>query len=141
MGEKSVESVHWSFWVIGIVALIWNAMGGINFFMQMDADVLATYPESHRAVVEGRPLWATGGFAVSVFIGAIGGLLLLLKNPAAYYMFIASFLGTVVTMIHTIMVTSGIGAFDIISMVVMPIAVAAFMVRYSGWVARKGWVS
>ena len=41
MNDKTVGGVHWSFWTIGIVALIWNVMGVINFFAQMNADALA----------------------------------------------------------------------------------------------------
>jgi hypothetical protein len=141
LGENSDRGIHWSFWVIGVVALIWNVMGGINFFMQMDPNVLATYPDSHRAIVEGRPLWATAGFAISVFGGALGGVLLLLRKPAAYHLFIASLLGTVVTMIHTAMVTNGFSVFDILSTVVMPMLVAVLLVWYSRWADRKGWVS
>ena len=107
MNDKTVGGVHWSFWIIGAVALIWNVMGVINFFMQMNPDVLAAYRESERAIVEGRPVWATGGFAIAVFGGALGGLLLLLRKSAAFYVFIASLLGVIVTMIHTIGIAIG----------------------------------
>ena len=72
MNDKTVGGVHWSFWAIGAVALIWNVMGVINFFAQMNADALAGMPESYRAIIEGRPAWATGAFAIAVFGGALG---------------------------------------------------------------------
>jgi uncharacterized membrane protein len=56
MNDKNQVAVHWSFWVIGIVLLVWNLMGVINFFMQMNTDAIASFPESHRAIIEGRPL-------------------------------------------------------------------------------------
>ena len=55
MNDKNVGGVHWSFWAIGAVALIWNDMGVANFFVQMNADALAAMLDSHRAVVVGRP--------------------------------------------------------------------------------------
>ena len=67
MEDETVGGVHWSFWAISAVALMWNVMGVINFFMQMNADGLAAMPESQRAIVEGRPVWATGAFAIAVF--------------------------------------------------------------------------
>ena len=79
MNDKTVSGVHWSFWIIGFVALIWNVMGSINYFIQMDADVVATFPETHRAIIEGRPVWATAGFAIAVFGGSLGCLLLLFR--------------------------------------------------------------
>jgi hypothetical protein len=138
MNDKIVGDVHWSFWVIGVVALIWNIMGGINFFMQMNPDSLADYPEAARSLVEGRPTWATAGFAVAVFGGALGCILLLLKKSAAYYLFIASLLGVVVTNIHTFGITSST---EIWVGSLMSLAVAVFLTWYSKRVERKGWIS
>ena len=141
MRDKTVIGVHWSFWAIGAVALIWNVMGSINYFVQMNPDVLATYPESERAIVEGRPAWATGAFAVAVFGGALGSLLLLLRKSAAYYLFIASLLGVIVTMIHTLGVGIDFGLGEILGIILMPLVVAAFLIWYSKHAESKGWIS
>jgi len=77
MNDKTVGGVHWSFRIIGAVALIWNVVGVINFFVQVNPDALAAYRESERAIIEGRPAWATGAFVIAVFGGALGSLLLL----------------------------------------------------------------
>ncbi len=144
MIDENVGGVHWSFWAIGAVALIWNVMGVINFFVQMNADVLAAMPESNRAIVEGRPAWATGGFAIAVFGGALGCLLLLLRKSAAYYLFIASLLGVIVTVIHTLGIASStidFSPFEIFMMILMPLVVAAFLIWYSKQVQSKGWTN
>lgn len=49
MNDETVGCVHWSFWAIGVVALIRKVMGVIDFFLQVNADALASFPESHRA--------------------------------------------------------------------------------------------
>ncbi len=141
MNHENVAAVHWSFWAIGAVALIWNVMGVINFFVQMNPDVLATYRESERAIVEGRPVWATGAFAIAVFGGALGCLLLLLRKSAAYYLFIASLLGVIVTMTHTFGVGIDFGLGEILGIILMPLVVAAFLIWYSTQAEGKGWVS
>ena len=138
MNDKTVGGVHWSFWAIGAVALIWNVMGVINFFVQMNPDVLATYRESERAIVEGRPAWATGAFAIAVFGGALGCLLLLLRKSAAYYLFIASLLGVIVTMTHTLGVGIDFGLGEILGIILMPLVVAAFLIWYSKRAQSKG---
>ena len=143
MNDETVGGVHWSFWTIGAAGLIWNVMGVINYFMQMDADTLATYPESHRAIVEGRPAWATGAFAIAVFGGAVGCLLLLLRKSTSYYLFIASLLGVIVTMIHTLRIgnsTVNFTTFEISMMILMPLVVAAFLIWYSKHAENKGWI-
>ena len=143
MNDETVGRVHWSFWAIGAVTLIWNVMGVINFFMQMNADALASFPESHRAIIEGRPAWATGAFAIAVFGGALGCLLLLLRKSAAYYLFIASLLGVIVQLIHTLGIASStidFSPFDISMIILMPLVVAAFLIWYSKWAESKGWI-
>ena len=141
MNDETVGGVHWSFWLIGAVALIWNVVGVINFFAQMNPDVLAAYRESERAIVEGRPAWATGAFAIAVFGGALGCLLLLLRKSAAYYLFIASLLGVIVTMIHTLGVGIDFGLGEILGIILMPLVVAAFLIWYSKQAESKGWIS
>ena len=138
MNDEAVGGVHWSFWVIGAVALVWNALGSMNYIMQMNPDTLADYPEAARTLVEGRPSWATGAFAIAVFGGALGCLLLLLRKSAAYYVFIASLIGVIVTNIHTLGVT---GSTEIWVGSLMSLVVAAFLIWYSKMTERKGWIS
>ncbi len=144
MNKETVRGVHWSFWAIGAVALIWNVMGVINFFVQMNADTLAAMPESQRAIIEGRPAWATGAFAIAVFGGALGCLLLLLRQSVADYLFIASLLGVIVQMIPYLGMagsTINYGAFEIPMIILMPLVVAAFLIWYSKQAKSKGWIS
>ena len=144
MNDKTVGGVHWSFWVIGAVALIWNVMGAMNLFMQMNAGALAAMPEAQRAIIEGRPAWATGAFAIAVFGGALGCLLLLLRKSAAYYFFIASLLGMIVHMLPYLGMagsTIDFGPFEISMYILMPLAVAAFLIWYSKQAESKGWIS
>ena len=141
MDDENVAGVHWSFWVIGAVALLWNVLGVINFFMQMNPEMLNAYRESERAIIEGRPTWATGGFAIAVFGGALGCLLLLLRKSAAYYLFIASLLGVVVTMLHTLGIGIDFGLGEILGIILMPLVVAAFLIWYSKRAESKGWIS
>jgi hypothetical protein len=143
MNENTVVGVNWSFWAIGAFALIWNVLAGVNFFMQMNADLVAAMPETHRAIIEGRPAWATGGFAVAVFGGAIGGLLLLLRKSTCYFLFIVSLIGTIVTMIHTIRIAGSVidfSAVDIVVMILLPLAVAAFLTWYSRLSQSRNWI-
>src|SRR2546428_14119445 len=144
MKDEAVGSVHWSFWIIGAVALIWNVMGVINFFGQMNADALAAMPKAQRAIIEGRPAWATGAFAIAVFGGALGCLLLLLRKSAAYYLFIASLLGVIVQLIHTLGIASStidLSPFDISMIILMPLVVAPVLIWYPKWAESKGWIT
>lgn len=144
MNERNNTGIHWSIWLIGVAALIWNGLGIFNYFMQMDAEALSAMPDSHRAIVEGRPAWATGGFAVAVFLGALGCVLLLFRKSAAIFFLIVSLLGVLVQLVHTLNVVRSEVVFtssDIFMIVVLPVAVAALLAVYSRWTADKGWIA
>ncbi len=140
MNDKTVGGIHWSFWIISVVTLIFNVMGVINYFAQMNADSLASFPESYRPIIEGRPAWATGAFAIAVFGGSLGCILLLLRKSAAFYVLIASLLGVIVTMIH-IFGVAGFSSFEIWIGVLMQLVVTAFLIWYSKQAESKGWIS
>jgi hypothetical protein len=141
MNDGTTRGVHWSFWVIGALALIWNGLGALNFLVQMSPDSISAYRESERLIIDGRPLWATAAFAVAVFGGAMGGLLLLLKRSVAFYLFVASLLGVLVTMLHTLGSGIEFGLGEILGIILMPVVVAAFLAWYSTLAQRKGWIS
>ena len=140
MNDETVGQVHWSFWVICIVTLLFNAMGDINYFVQVNADSLDSFPEQYRPIIEGRPAWATGAFAIAVFGGSLGCVLLLLKKPAAFYVFIASLLGVIVTMVHIYGVV-GFSSLEVWMGVLMQLVVTVFLVWYSKLVMHKLWFS
>ncbi len=144
MKTKTKGHIHWSFWAITTIMLVWNIMGAMNFLWQINADskALASLPETHQAIIIGRPLWATAGFAIGVFFGALGCLLLLLRKSSAYYLFLISLVGMIITMIHTIRIASSIidfSFFEIFLMILMPMLVALFLIWYSKLTQNKGW--
>ena len=144
MSNEAVRGVHWSFWLISVFALLWNVGGAINYLMQTNLEFVSSLPETHRAIIEGRPIWATGGFAIGVFGGAIGCLLLLLRKSIAFYVFIISLLGIIITMIHTIDVASskiGFSIGEIVVMILLPIIVAAILIWYTKLATSKSWVN
>lgn len=135
MNEKPIQSIHWSFWLIGVVALLWNVMGVVNYLMQTNAEALSTYPVAVQALVESRPTWATGAFAVAVFGGSFGCFLLLYKNSAAYHLFVVSLVGVVVTNVHTF--HAG-GSAEIWIGSLNSLVVGAFLIWYSRQVRFAG---
>ena len=144
MSDKTNVSAHWSFWIVSILALLWNLGGTINFLMQSNLEYVAALPETHRAIIEGRPDWASGGFGIGVVAGAIGSVLLLFRKSIALYVFIISLLGVAVTMIHTVKVAStkvDFSSAEIFVMVLLPVIVAAAFIWYAKHARSNGWIS
>lgn len=140
MHDKLATSTHWSFWFITAITLIWNAMGCINFIVQLNPEVIANYRDSERAIIESRPMWATIGFALGVFAGALGCLALLLRKTAANFLFIVSLVGVVVTMTHSLGLGISYSLGDILGVLLMPLVVAAFLVWYAKLATGKNWI-
>lgn len=139
MDEVAGARPHWSFWLIGVIALLWNAGGVANYFVQMDPEMLESYRASEQALVANRPAWATAGFATAVFGGAIGSLLLLLRKSASVYLFAASALGVVVTMFHALGSGVEFSAGERVGIIAMPLVVAGFLAWYSLFARNRGW--
>jgi hypothetical protein len=141
MNDESTGVSHWSFWLIGGVTLIYNALGVMNYFTQINAQSVAAMPEMYRALIEGRPAWATGAFAVAVFGATLGCVVLLLKRSAAYYLFIASLIGALVTMIHTLGMTgSDVGPVGSLIGNLLQLVVTAFLIWYSRYAKTRTWI-
>ena len=138
MNDVTSRHTHWSFWVIGVVAVLWHVLGGINFLMQLLPGMVAQMPETVRAVVESRPLWATVAFAVAVFGGTIAALLLLLRQSIAVYFFVAALLGAIGTQVPLL-----IGRFPLETVAggLLQIGFGALLVWYAKWAEGKGWLS
>ena len=140
MNDKTVGGIDWSFWIISVVTLIFYVMGVINYFVQMNPDMLASFPESYRPIIEGRPAWATAAFAIAVFGGSLGCLLLLFRKSAAFYVLLVSLLGVIVSMMH-IFGVAGFSSFEVWMGVLMQLVVTVFLIWYSKLTERKGWTS
>ena len=142
MNDSLAGKVPWNYWLISGVTLIYNGAGVVNFMSQMSAESVADLPESYRLVVEARPDWATIAFAVAVFGGLVGCILLLMRNSVAYYIFGASLAGAIVTMAHILLMRGPVEAptgFIVGNLV--QIAVTVFLLWYSRRSENKGWIN
>ncbi len=74
-----------TFWVVAGVAVIWNLLG-VGAYMadvSMTADDMAKLKPAMQDLYANRPAWATAAFAVAVFAGLLGSLLLLVRKRLA----------------------------------------------------------
>lgn len=142
VNDSSVSKAPWSFWVIGTVALLYNAAGVANFIGQMSAESVAALPDLYRTIVEQRPTWITAAFALAVVGGAIGCIFLLSRKTLAYSVFIASLVGAAVTMIHTLGLTGPVAApMGFVVGNLVQLVVTAFLIWYTKRAESSGWIS
>ena len=70
------------FWIIAVLALLWNLMGVFQYLSTtLWADAIKeALPPEQVALMDALPSWYSYVFAVAVFAGVIGSLLLLIRN-------------------------------------------------------------
>ena len=125
--RHSAPGTHWSFWAIGGITLVYNLAGVANFISQLNPDSIANMPEQYRLIIEARPAWATVAFALAVFGGALGCVLLLLKKNVARTVFIAALIGALVTMVQTL----NVAPVEFVIGNLVQLLITAFLVWYS----------
>lgn len=134
-----------SFWIIAVLALLWNLIGIAMFYMQiaMTPEQLVAMPAEQRAVYDATPSWLNAAFAVAVFGGALGALGLLLGKRWAVPMFLLSLLGLLVQMLGAYAVTPAWSAYGAagLAMPILLVAIAVFLWLYSRKAAARGWIA
>jgi len=82
------------FWIVSILALLWNSFGVFQFFveMSMTEEMLAEYPQDIQNFMHHAPSWFTYAFGIAVFAGALGSLALVLRRKLALSLLLISFL-------------------------------------------------
>ena len=130
------------FWIIAVIALIWNLMGVMAYLAQafMTDEAKALLPEAEQAMYSDIPAWATAAFAFAVFGGFLGSLALLLRKKWATSLFIISLLGILVQQTYYFFVSNIMeeaGAADMV-MPLMIVAIGIFLVYYSKGAAKSG---
>ena len=133
------------FWVISSIALVWNLMGVFNYLDQafMTDKVLETLPKEQQILYQDVPAWVTAAFAIAVFSGTLGSLLLLLKKKIATTFFIISFLGIVGQMSYGLLIDQNSDSYGPmgIAMPIMIIAFGGYLIWYSRKANEHRWLS
>ena len=141
--SNTLVKAHWSLWVVGLIAFVWHGLGLLNFGMQLNPEMLAHMPDSHRAIAESRPMWVTIVFALSVINGTIGGVQLLLKMKAASSSFLFALIAAVVAVFHATFFGNAWSLFnpaEILMAIIGPLLAGLFFLLYSISAKRKGWI-
>jgi hypothetical protein len=132
------------FWIAGALALLWNLMGVMAYVQQAtitDA-ALQAMPAAERVLLQTRPAWATAAFAIAVFGGAAGCLMLLLRSRLALPVLVLSFVGVVVQMAHAFFIADSYGVYGPggVIMPVMVLVISILLMWFAARARKRGWL-
>lgn len=133
-----------SFWIIAVIALLWNLMGVFQF---LSATVLLdtlreTATAEQMAVMDTLPSWYAIVFAIAVFTGLLGAILLLVRRKIAVPVFLISLVAVLIQMGYWVFATEimDVEGPTAIIMPLIVITIAIFLYYYSKGAAQKGWL-
>ena len=133
------------FWVVGVVLLLWGAMGIFSFYAQITMshdEVVARIGEAAADRTTSLPHWTWWVFGVAVWSGMFGSIALLLRRAWAQPLYLISLAAVIVQFgyyfcvarMHEIMGWSA-AAFP-----AFIILMAAIELWFATTAKRKGWI-
>lgn len=131
------------FWIIGIIALLWNGMG-VNSYLQIAFKTEASTLDMNAeqiALMNDTPAWMTALFAIAVFSGLIASIMFLMRKKMAAPLFVISFATAAVQQLYWLFGTNAPEVFADKQPYLMPILIivfGAFLVWYSKDQKAKG---
>lgn len=99
----------WHLWVVGILTLLWNAVGAFDYVMTQtkNGSYMQGFTPEQLDYFYGFPAWVVACWAIAVWGGVLGSLLLLLRKRLAVPVFAVSFVAMAVTTLHNFVLTDG----------------------------------
>ena len=143
MNQRAKSAVPLWYWVIAVLALLWNLMGCASFGIEMFAQEAAmeSMTEVQKEWARSIPSWIYVVYFLSVTTGVAGCVGLFLRKGWTIAMFAICLVAVVVQMVYTMLIGGGLQAMGP-SGLVMPALVIGFAAALLGfsWFARsRGW--
>jgi len=130
-------------WIVGLLATLWNGYACYEYLMTnlKNQAFLAHVPADQLAYMNGLPAWLTAFWAIGVWGGLAGGILLLIRSRYAVLAFGLSLIGAVVGLGYQMFMTTRPasmtqGAMAVIPWVIIVVCIALFL--YARAQAAKG---
>jgi hypothetical protein len=100
----------WHLWVVGVLAILWNSGGAYDYLMTQTQNeaYMSNFSPEQLEFFYGFPSWLVAFWAIAVWGGVLGAVLLLLRKKLAVGVLLVSFLSMVVTTIHNFGLSNGL---------------------------------
>ena len=128
-------------WIVGIVALLWSLIGAMDYLMTQTRNeaYMGQFTPEQLAFFYGFPTWLVATWAIAVWGGVGGAILLLMRKRLAVPVLLVSFLCMMATAIHNYGFSNGAeitGASGVFfSAVIFVVALGLFL--YAKAMAKK----
>jgi len=129
-------------WVVGLISLLWNAMGAFDYSateLRLEF-YMSQFSEEQLDYFYGFPAWVIAAWAIAVWSSLFGSVGLLLRKRWAVWLFAIAIVGLALTTLHNAVLSNG---FELMGngAVVFTIAIwviALLLLLYSSRMAGQG---
>lgn len=127
MSEVSAPVTPRHLWIVGIIAVLWNLMGALDYTMMetKNAWYLGNFSPEQVAFYQNYPAWMVAFWALAVWGGLLGSVLLLMRKKLAVNVFLVSFICMLVSMVSNLRLS---GAADMITGSGIAFTIAIFLI-------------
>lgn len=142
---NAVKIPSW-FKTISILAIVWNALGVLSYLGQAfttEEMLQMTYNEAQIEAFLSKPVWATAAFAIAVWFGLAGSIVLLMRKNMAKILLILSFLGVLVHSYYMFVHIDATALFgpSVIYMPIFVLAISLYLIVLFNQAKSKGWIN
>ena len=134
------------FWIVSVLALLWNLMGVMNYLGStfMKEAMKAEMTPEQVNLMESTPSWVTAAFAIAVWFGAAGCIGLLLRKKWAKSALGMSLIGILVQTGYGFFMTNATEVYGQTEAFIIPlmvIVIGIFLIFFARLSERKLWIS
>jgi len=134
-----------AFWIIAVLALLWNIMGVIQFVVSTFMLEMVTEGASaeEMELYTSMPAWYIAAFGIATITGLLACITMLMRKKITVSLFGLSLITVLIAQIYWIFATD---VMDIIgpTAIIMPlvvIAISIFLYYYSKGAKQRGWLN
>ncbi|MEL6592276.1 MAG: hypothetical protein AAFQ87_14240 [Bacteroidota bacterium] len=140
---KKTKIPTW-FWLLAGGALLWNLGGCASYLIQVSLtpEDLATMEEGVRGLYENLPAWVNAAYAIAVWAGAAGSLLLLLRRQLALPVLVVSLVGIVIQSSYNLFMSEAAAVYGTVGLMmpIMLVLIGLALIWFARYAKQQGWL-
>jgi hypothetical protein len=129
------------FIIAAVASVLFMGFGCVSYLLHVFTNP-ATMPLDQRTAYEAEPAWLTAAYAIAVWVGLIGALLLVMRRKIAQWLLLISVIAVLAWLAGLVLVTplrESMSANDLIVAIV--VAALTWTIYWFAWHSRRrGWL-
>ena len=100
----------WHLWLVGVLGTLWNLVGAFDYLATQteNESYMSQFTPEQLEYFYGFPTWVVAFWALAVWGGVAGTILLLLRKRVAATVLLVSFVSMVITTIYNFLLSDGL---------------------------------